>query len=616
MDRPFIHIFMGLVVGITASLLLVYFNIIIAICLVIPYGVIINKTLNKKLFLIMICYFVLGITSFNLYFNYSMPKDFVEVRLLEDRGYYIIGEANGRKVRILNMKEGFKLGNKYLLQGKFEKIPVYNKGIIGSFDVKSAETRESDFISKSYTLKDELFLKFREKLGEYNTSILMGVCYGDSSYLPYDKLNDFNTLGISHVISVSGLHTSLIYGALKGIVGYKLSLILLFLYVIFTGAKAATLRAFIMIVILVLSSKIKKDYDSISALAFAAFILLLFKPYYILDAGYCLSFLGILGIYLFYKKIRRKLYKLPTIINESLSLTIAASIFTIPYIIFIFNTLSFGGFISNLVVLPFYTFIVVLGNIALIIQHSALLFNLSVTMLTGVFSIIITAQNFLLSIIPQPLSLNYMEGLTLIFLYPTFMLIKKGYKNFIYMPIILFILVIIGSYKVFPEVNFINYGNYNVISINYQFKTLLISPEKVKLSKIYEIIKVDKIYDELDRDIEIILSKAYKVEAYKDGKEIILLFSSGEKKIKFIQSILEESPVINIQEQNFLSNEDMNNRNKINIDIDSKNLSSIKEPYDIINVVKSSKYDPKGKYFQCFKIVNGKALRYFILKNN
>lgn len=612
MDRPFIHIFMGLVVGITASLLLVYFNIIIAICLVIPYFVIIDKTLNKKFFLIMIGYFVLGIISFNLYFNYSIPKDFVEVRLLENRGYYIIGEGNGRKVKIFNMKEDFKLGNKYLLQGKFDKIPIYNKGIIGSFDVKSAKIREGDFISKSYTLKDELFLKFREKLGEYNTSILMGVCYGDSSYLPYDKLNDFNTLGISHVISVSGLHTSLIYGALKGIVGYKLSLILLFFYVIFTGAKAATLRAFIMIVILVLSSKIRKDYDSISALAFAAFILLLFKPYYILDAGYCLSFLGILGIYLFYKKIRRKLYKLPTIINESLSLTIAASLFTIPYIIFIFNTLSFGGFISNLVILPFYTFIVVLGNIALIIQHSALLFNLLVTMLTGVFSIIITAQNFLLSVIPQPLSLNYMEGLTLIFLYPTFILIKKGYKNFIYMPIILFILVIIGSYKVFPEVNFINYGNHNVISINYQFKTLLVSPEKVKLSKIYENIKVDRIYDELDRDIEIILSKAYKVEAYKEGKEMILLFSSGEKKIKFIQSILEERSSINIQEQNFLSNKNMNDRNKINIDIDNKNLSSIKEPYDIINVVKSSKYDPKGKYFECFKIVNGKALRYFI----
>lgn len=612
MDRPFIHIFMGLVVGITASLLLLYFNIIIAICLVIPYVVIIDKTLNKKFFLIMIGYFALGIISFNLYFNYSMPKDFVEVRLLENRGYYIIGEGNGRKIKIFNMKEDFKLGNKYLLQGKFDKIPIYNKGIIGSFDVKSAKIREGDFISKSYTLKDELFLKFREKLGEYNTSILMGVCYGDSSYLPYDKLNDFNTLGISHVISVSGLHTSLIYGALKGIVGYKLSLILLFFYVIFTGAKAATLRAFIMIVILVLSSKIRKDYDSISALAFSAFILLLFKPYYILDAGYCLSFLGILGIYLFYKKIRRKLYKLPTIINESLSLTIAASLFTIPYIIFIFNTLSFGGFISNLVVLPFYTFIVVLGNIALIIQHSALLFNLLVTMVTGVFSIIITAQNFLLSVIPQPLSLNYMEGLTLIFLYPTFMLIKKGYKNFIYMPIILFILVIIGSYKVFPEVNFINYGNHNVISINYQFKTLLVSPEKVKLSKIYENIKVDRIYDELDRDIEIILSKAYKVEAYKEGKEMILLFSSGEKKIKFIQSILEENSDINIQEQNFLSNKNMNDRNKINIDIDNKNLSSIKEPYDIINVVKSSKYDPKGKYFECFKIVNGKALRYFI----
>ena len=42
-------------------------------------------------------------------------------------------------------------------------------------------------------------------------------------------------LGISHAISISGLHLALVYSILKRIFGVKLSLVIAFAYVLFTG---------------------------------------------------------------------------------------------------------------------------------------------------------------------------------------------------------------------------------------------------------------------------------------------------------------------------------------------------------------------------------------------
>ncbi|HCQ89304.1 MAG TPA: competence protein ComEC, partial [Clostridium sp.] len=85
-----------------------------------------------------------------------------------------------------------------------------------------------------------------------------------------------------------------------------IALIITFIYVIITGMNASTVRAFIMISILVMSRIIKRNYDTLSRISFAAIILLLIKPYYILDMGFMLSFLSVIGITTTYGHIRDK----------------------------------------------------------------------------------------------------------------------------------------------------------------------------------------------------------------------------------------------------------------------------------------------------------------------
>lgn len=617
MDRPFVYLFLGLFIGIAACTLFVYTNIIVSLILAVIFFVIIFKTLHIKIAILIIGYFILGIVSFNMYFRFNMPGEFAEARIVEYKGYYYIAEYEGRKLKVTNVKDSLELGGNYLLKGEFQDEPNYSRGIIGTFIVENLEKGKEDFTYKIYSLKRELFNKFNKELGMNNTAILMGVCYGDSSYLSYDYMEAFNELGISHVISVSGLHTSLIYGVLSVIIGYRLSIIALFIYVIFTGAKSATMRAFIMIVVLVLSKKLKKNYDPISALSFAAFILLLFKPYYILDVGYCLSFLGMLGIYLFYKTINRKLYKLPKALNQSISMTLAASIFTVPYIMFIFKTFTLGGFISNLIVIPFYTFVVVVGNLCLIVYKIEPIFNIFIHMLISIFSIINTSQEFLLTIIPAPLNVSYMEGLALLMLYPTYMLIKRGYRSLIYMPVVLCFLVLVDGYKFTPEIRYINGGNFNVVCIDYKYKTILISPQKVKLSKIYENIFVDEIYDEFEEQVEIHLSDKYKIKGILNHRDLTLgLFyknkcaifldedvnsKSYEELVRVKHQVVEENTKKNLEVENKVIS--VNN----NLVYSEQDIS-----YDIIRIAKDKNAVLKGRFFKWFKVVKGKVFETYI----
>ena len=147
-------------------------------------------------------------------------------------------------------------------------------------------------------------------------------------------------LGISHIISISGMHLALVYSILRKVFGVKLSLIIAFIYVLFTGAPASAIRAYIMILILNLGIVFKRNYSSLAAISLAGIILLLIKPYEIYDLGFIFSFLATLGIILFNKKLNKMLYKLPNSLRNTVAISISAQIFTFPIILLYFNEIS------------------------------------------------------------------------------------------------------------------------------------------------------------------------------------------------------------------------------------------------------------------------------------
>ena len=218
---------------------------------------------------------------------------------------------------------------------------------------------------------------------------------------------------------------SIVYKALEIIVGYKIALLFSFAYMIFTGGQASTIRAFIMIFILKISSKVYKKYDSLSSISLAAIILLLIRPFYILDIGFMLSFLCVLGIILYNKKMKKVLYKLPSILNESFSLSISSQIFSLPYVVFALKTFSLGFLFSNLLLLPFYTVVVVLGNIGLVLSGFYGLFNLINYGLYTVLIIIEFIQKILGIMLPEIIYFSYIESLVVFGLYLCYLGIKK-----------------------------------------------------------------------------------------------------------------------------------------------------------------------------------------------
>ena len=94
-------------------------------------------------------------------------------------------------------------------------------------------------------------------------------------------------------------------------------------------------------------------------LSFSLLLIILLNPLAILDVGLQLSFLGTLGIILFYKKILEKFNKynskdnkLEKVIFETLSVTIAAQIAILPIMAYNFNNINLVGIISNLFAVP------------------------------------------------------------------------------------------------------------------------------------------------------------------------------------------------------------------------------------------------------------------------
>ncbi len=382
----------------------------------------------KKFFFINICFLLLGMICFNLYFNVQLSKE-EWFRVSEKKMGVFTANFKGRKIYLCGNTGGLKEGMKIYVQGEYVKNVDYEKGIIGKFFVKNYYVKKVDMIYKMHVFKENLYKKYTEILEKDKSSIIMALCCGDSKYLSYDKKKDYAKLGIVHVLCVSGFHISIVYKMLEKIFKEKIGAVATFIYVVFTGMKASALRAYTMIVICKFSKKLYKKYDALSAISLAAIILLSIRPYYILDIGFNLSFLATFGILLYSRKVSRYLYKLPSFLNESISISLSAQVFTLPYIAFTINDVSISFLMGNIFLMPMYSISIVLGNLSIIFVYFRRIFNGICYILYTVLTAIQGGNEILLVLSPPLLKLNEYYAVALLMFYLHYVLIKKSMKE-------------------------------------------------------------------------------------------------------------------------------------------------------------------------------------------
>ncbi|GAA0181915.1 hypothetical protein SH2C18_43760 [Clostridium sediminicola] len=380
-------------------------------------------------------FFFLGIVSFLLYFKITIPST-LTTRIVFKSDNFCVAKYKNRKIFLGGDLKEVSLGEKICVKGEV----IYNKdlykGVVGSIYVKEYFTEHSDIISKLYSIKENIYYEYSLVLGEEYSADIMATCFGDTQYLDYNKRKEMNRLGISHIMAVSGFHVAIIYGILEFFLGIW-GLIILFIYIVITGMKASSLRAFIMLLLMKVSKKIYRNYDNQSALAFSALVLLIFNPYYITDIGFCLSFLATSGIILYYPKFRRELYKLPSKIRDGMSITLSAQFFTVPYLMMSGMDININSIPGNLVIVPLYTLVIVIGNIGVLLVKIKPIFKIICYGILNLMTAIKGASFLMLKISPSLKTYDYIEGIVVILIYMCYIFVKRGYDEVKFFPLII-----------------------------------------------------------------------------------------------------------------------------------------------------------------------------------
>lgn len=182
--------------------------------------------------------------------------------------------------------------------------------------------------------------------------LIRAMILGRRDDLRGDLIDNYVASGTVHVLSVSGLHVGVFFTLISWLLGwikrfrggrylYFLALAaLLIFYGLITGMPPCVQRAIIMCLTWAFADVLVKDQEAVNTLAFSAFIILLIDPYALMDVGFQLSYLAILGIILFYKPIEGMFYfrsRLMKYIWQVSALSMAAQITTFPLSIFYFH---------------------------------------------------------------------------------------------------------------------------------------------------------------------------------------------------------------------------------------------------------------------------------------
>lgn len=137
--------------------------------------------------------------------------------------------------------------------------------------------------------------------------LFQAVLLGSREKLDDELVTAMRLTGIVHLLTVSGMHLTLIALMLEKLLGrlpfgrrtrFALQTVGLCFYTGLTGAAAGTVRALMMATLRGLAKCRGRRYEPLTALAFAAWLMALIRPTWPLDASFQFSFFVLLGILL------------------------------------------------------------------------------------------------------------------------------------------------------------------------------------------------------------------------------------------------------------------------------------------------------------------------------
>jgi competence protein ComEC len=213
---------------------------------------------------------------------------------------------------------------------------------------------------------------------EPHASFLAGLLTGSRRGMPDSLTQAFKQTGLTHIVAISGFNITIIIAIISSALfflplkwRFVPSVLAIILFTLFVGASASVVRASIMGILGLLALQTGRIKNARLIILWTAFFMLLWNPKELwYDAGFQLSFLAVIGLTETAPILEKWLKNISNTlgVREALTMTIAAQVFAMPWVVFQFGNLSLISPLANILVAPLIPFAMLFGFLGTVIS--------------------------------------------------------------------------------------------------------------------------------------------------------------------------------------------------------------------------------------------------------
>tara|TARA_R110000868_G_scaffold146710_2_gene367642 strand:+ start:628 stop:2649 length:2022 start_codon:yes stop_codon:yes gene_type:complete len=212
-------------------------------------------------------------------------------------------------------------------------------------------------------------------------NVAIALIMGQRQDISPEIIQEYQYAGAIHILSVSGLHVGFILLFLTFILkpipntkkGALLKLVIiinsLWFFALIAGLSPSIVRSVTMFSFVAIGYHLRRSVNIYNTLLVSIFLILLFQPSFLFDVGFQLSYIALFFI-IWFQPLLASIWSPKSWINKyiwgALTVSFAAQIGTLPLSVYYFHQFPGLFFITNLVIIPLLSFIMVVGVLVMI----------------------------------------------------------------------------------------------------------------------------------------------------------------------------------------------------------------------------------------------------------
>ncbi len=276
-------------------------------------------------------------------------------------------------------------------------------------------------------------------VGKEYGALLNGFLLGDTSDVSTETIRDFRRTGVSHLFAVSGLHISVLLGAVELLmrkfylhkyIRCSVISVLAFILLLLTGFSMSALRSVLMLWCVYLAFLFSEDADPPTTLFVSITVIMLIYPYAVYELGMWMSFLATLGLVTVFpvidkavpkkkgkKRYTQALYFIGRSALMVAFMTIIANVFLLPIQWKIFGEISTVSVPTNILLAPLNAALLIMSVICLLFGGIPILGNIVNLSVRLICILVVKTVNFFSTLNMATVSLEYEFASVLVLLF-------------------------------------------------------------------------------------------------------------------------------------------------------------------------------------------------------